>query len=76
MRTTLTIDDDILEAARDLAAFQQKSVGEVLSLLVRKGLQRTDPLETTIHGVPQLPVQPGSGPVSLDLVNRLRDAGI
>jgi hypothetical protein len=76
MRTTLTIDDDVLEAARDLAEFQRKTVGEVLSSLVRKGLQRTTSGETTNQGVPQLPVQPGSGPVSLEVVNRLRDAGI
>ena len=30
MRTTLAIDDDVLEAARSLAAHERKSVGEVL----------------------------------------------
>jgi hypothetical protein len=73
VRTTLTIDDDILAAARDLAEFQQKTIGEVLSSLVRKGLQLTVSVETTRYGVPQLPIQPGSGPVSLEIVNRLRD---
>ncbi|MEA2542438.1 MAG: hypothetical protein QOH35_3804, partial [Acidobacteriaceae bacterium] len=33
MRTTLTIDDDVLAAAKELAATQQKSVGEVISTL-------------------------------------------
>ena len=40
MRTTLDIDDDLLLAARDLAAVEEKSVGKVLSELARTGLQR------------------------------------
>ena len=33
MRTTLTIDDDVLAAAKGLAARQNKTVGEVISAL-------------------------------------------
>lgn len=39
MRTTLTIDDDVLEAAKTLAAQRKASVGSVLSELARKGLR-------------------------------------
>ncbi len=39
MRTTLRIDDDVLEAARSLARFENRSLGEVLSELARRGLQ-------------------------------------
>ena len=39
MRTTLQIDDDVLEAARSLARAENRSVGEVLSDLARRGLQ-------------------------------------
>ena len=42
MRTTLTIDDDILVAARGLAARQQKTIGEVISALSRQALQPPD----------------------------------
>jgi len=38
MRTTLVIDDDVLAAAGELAAAEQKSVGAVLSALARKAL--------------------------------------
>ena len=39
MRTTLTIDDDILRIARTLAVESSQSVGSVLSKLARRGLQ-------------------------------------
>jgi hypothetical protein len=38
MRTTLNVDDDILETAREMAYFRQISVGEALSMLARRGL--------------------------------------
>jgi hypothetical protein len=73
MRTTLTIDDDILSAARDLADFQQKTVGEVVSSLARKGLMPAHPESATRNGIPQFPIQSGSKPVTLEIVNKLRD---
>ena len=38
MRTTLDIDDDILQAAKELARAEKKTAGRVLSELARKGL--------------------------------------
>jgi hypothetical protein len=38
MRTTLDIDDDILQAAKELAKAEKKTAGQVLSELARKGL--------------------------------------
>jgi polar amino acid transport system substrate-binding protein len=38
MRTTLEIDDDVLLAAKELAAAQRSTAGKVLSELARKGL--------------------------------------
>jgi hypothetical protein len=73
MRTTLAIDDDILSAARELADHQKKTVGEVISSLARKALTPTESTQSVRSGVPQLPLQPGSGPVTLEIVNRLRD---
>jgi len=43
MRTTLTIDDDVLHAARTLAAERGQSVGAVLSELARRGLKPAAP---------------------------------
>jgi len=40
MRTTLTIDDDVMRIARTLARESNQSVGSVLSRLARRGLER------------------------------------
>ena len=39
MRTTLSIDDDVLYAVKSLARRQGRSVGEVMSELARQALQ-------------------------------------
>jgi hypothetical protein len=41
MRATLDIDADILKAAKVLAEAGRKTLGQVLSELVRKGLEET-----------------------------------
>ncbi len=38
MRTTLDIDDDILQAAKELAERENKTAGQVLSDLARRGI--------------------------------------
>lgn len=73
MRTTLTIDDDVLAAAKDMAQCQQKTVGEVLSLLARKGLTPPDSATLTRNGIPQLPIQPGAGISTPELIRQLMD---
>jgi hypothetical protein len=39
MRTTLSIDDDVLEAARAIAEQTRRSLGQVVSDLARRGLK-------------------------------------
>lgn len=73
MRTTLVIDDDVLAAARGLAAQRRVPVGAVISALAREALQRTPGKASTRNGVPLLPVRPGATPATLEVVNRLRD---
>ena len=74
MRTTLAIDDDVLLAARSLAERERKSVGEVLSALARQGLKRDGASPADVrNGIRLLPRQPGATPVTLDVVNQLRD---
>jgi len=74
MRTTLAIDDDVLAAAKGLAARQHKPVGAVVSALLRQALQPQTTLGANArNGVPLLPVRPGAMPVTLELVNQLRD---
>ena len=38
MRTTLDIDGDVLQAAKELAALHGKTAGQILSELARKAL--------------------------------------
>jgi len=72
MRTTLTIEDDVLAAAKELAAREGKSIGEVISSLARQAL-RPKTSGRKRNGVPLLPVRPGVNRVTPELVNRLRD---
>jgi len=39
MRTTITLDDDVLDAAKSQAQASGKSLGQVLSQLARRGLR-------------------------------------
>jgi len=74
MRTTLAIDDDVLAAAKHLAERERKSIGEVVSALARQGLARgTRSAKTERNGIPLLPRRKAAVPVTLELVNQLRD---
>ena len=81
MRTTLDMADDVLFAAKDLARREKKSVGQVVSDLLRKALTQTDyPARASAltaserlspYGIQPLPRR--GGIVTNDLINRLRD---
>lgn len=73
MRTTVTIDDDVFAAAKELAARERKSIGEVLSSLAREALRPEKQTRRKRNGIPLLPVRPDAKPVTLELVNQLRD---
>ena len=73
MRTTLTIDDDVLAAAREMALTQRKSVGEVISALARQAMRPASSRRTTRNGVPLLPVRPGAQRVTSELVRQLQE---
>ncbi len=56
MRTTLDIDDDVLAAARELAAAEKTSMGKVLSRLARTALRRGSASASKVrNGLPLLP---------------------
>lgn len=68
MRTTLRIDEDILAAARVLAAERGASLGQVISDLARRGL-RPPPSLTYEDGFPVFEVRedaPVFGPEEVD----------
>lgn len=73
MRTTLAIDDDVLAAAKELAATEQKSVGEVISILARRALRPAETTRKMRNGVPLLPVKRNARRVTSELVHQLRE---
>jgi hypothetical protein len=73
MRTTLAIDDDVLAAAKELAAAERKSVGEVISALARRALRPAEIDRKTRNGVPLLPVHANTSRVTSELVHKLRE---
>ena len=73
VRTTLEIDDDVLQAARELAANRRRTIGQVLSDLARQALAPSG-RRAVRNGVPLLARRrAGSPKPTMELVNRLRD---
>jgi hypothetical protein len=73
MRTTLAIDDDVLTAAKEMAAAQNKTIGEVISSLARQGMNPVTSRRKKRNGVPLLPVRTGTTRVTSELVRQLRE---
>ena len=73
MRTTLAIDDDVLAAAKEMAATEGKSVGEVISALARNAMCPAPVRRATRNGVPLLRVRRGAPRVTSELVRRLQE---
>ena len=73
MRTTLDLEDDVLMAAKELAAARHTTAGKVVSDLVRQAL--TPRRATRVrNGVPLLPARPRGAPrLTMKRVNELRD---
>jgi hypothetical protein len=73
VRTTLDIDDDPVQVAKELAASRRTTAGRVVSDLLRKALEPTRTARVR-NGVPVLPRRPpGSSRPTMKLVNALRD---
>ncbi len=73
MRTTLTIDDDVLLAVKERARRENRTAGEVLSDLARQALtgQHTTGPDDAFLGFEPLPNRGEA--VSNALIDRLRD---
>jgi hypothetical protein len=79
MRTTLTLDDALLAAAREVAHHSARSVGDVISEWARNGLRAaaapTQTQRTT--GFPVFTVPPEAPPITSQTVRRLmNDEGL
>jgi hypothetical protein len=73
MRTTLAIDNDVLAAAKEMAATERKSVGEVISALARTAMRPAASRRATRNGVLLLPLRPGAPRVTSELVRQLQE---
>jgi hypothetical protein len=75
LRTTLDIDDDVLQAAKELATQEGSTAGRVISVLARRGLvapeKTAEPLQTMRGNVPLLPSR--GEVVTLEHVRQLMD---
>lgn len=73
MRTTLDIDGDVLQAAKELAERRGVSAGRIVSELIRKALQPPARSVRVRNGVPLLSHRAGAPVMTMKLVNELRD---
>lgn len=74
MRTTLSIDDDVLALAKSLASQQRKSVGEVVSEMMRHAVALPAGAPPRARdGLRLLAVRPGGARVTPELVAQLQE---
>lgn len=74
MRTTLDLDEDVLQAAKEIASARGTTAGKVVSELARKALTPGHSARVR-NGVPLLPRRPaGTRRPTMQQVNDLRDA--
>ena len=72
VRTTLSLDAEVLAAARRIAQARSKSIGEVISELARRGLAGR--AKVSAHkGFPVFQVPRDASPITLDDVKRDED---
>ena len=72
MRTTLSIDDDLLPSVKSFAKRRDLSMGEAISELVRRGLHA--PIQTVEkNGFHILVLPPGSPQITAEQIRKLQD---
>lgn len=76
MRTTLDIDNDVLQAAKELAAARNTTAGSIVSELLRKALTSGDATSKRIimNGLRVVP--PTGSIVTSEMVRELREKGV
>jgi hypothetical protein len=75
MRTTLDIDDDVLQAAKEIGEVRGQTAGQVVSELLRKAIQspRDGHRQKVRNGVPLIRRRGGVPILTVALVDELRD---
>lgn len=70
MRTTLTLDDDVLEAASKRAKILNISLGKAVSDLARRGLRSTIPVKE-VDGLTVFDPPPDSPKITMNKVKEI-----
>ncbi len=73
MRTTVNLDDDVLETARAIALVERRPLGEVISRLVRRALAPTSQASATPSGFPTFRVPSDAPPITQETVRAALD---
>ena len=73
MRTTLTIEDDVLTVAKSMASAKGVSVGRGISDLARKGLRGNRSYTETDGELPVFEVREDATPITLEDVKKWED---
>ena len=73
MRTTMNLDDDVLEAARAIARTERRGLGVVVSNLVRRGLVPAHPRIDDENGFPVFKIPSGVGVITDEMVKAALD---
>jgi hypothetical protein len=68
MRTTLNLDDDVLETTRAIARAERRALGAVVSDLVRRGLVPHDERIDDEDGFPVFRVRQPAQPLTDEMV--------
>ena len=77
MRTTLDIDNDVLQAAKELAAARNTTAGTIVSELLRKALTASSDTASKRIIMNGLRVVPPTGNVvTSEMVRELREKGV
>jgi hypothetical protein len=72
MRTTLSLDDDLLPQVKTYAESRDITVGKAVSELVRRGLRA--PIQTRlVNGFHVIELPPGSPPVTIEHIRKLEE---
>jgi hypothetical protein len=67
MRTTLQIDDDLLQAAKSIAAAENRTVGQVVSAMIRKALHIKE-YRDDVEDIPAFRVSENAPPLTPEMV--------
>lgn len=73
MRTTLNLDEDVLEKAKSYAEGRSLSLGSAVSELIRRGLTAKRPTRM-VHGLHIVDLPPDSPRITSDQVRELEEA--